>query len=167
MQRKSNVPNDCGREPGAKECTLADLGLDPVEEQLLAITRHVFQSFAVPGTQGWLNGLALAEQAFGHDGPRLFARLVDALLAVRATRRSCFIFNSPMCPCCSKVVTEHERRLITALSAIRRGLIGRARTELMMLCEGAEAGAVIHALVALSRHLPTPDEKKSLSIAIQ
>jgi len=165
VQRKTKNANSCGREPGEKECTLVSLGLDRIEAQLLAIARHIFQSFATPGTQGWLNGLGRAEYAFCFDGPQLFARVVEVLQAVRMSRTSCFIFNSPMCPCCANVVTEHERRLILALAAMRRGQIGRVRTELMMLCEGAETGAVIHALMTLSRHMPTPEEQPTLSRA--
>ncbi|MEM9319595.1 MAG: hypothetical protein AAGA70_11400 [Pseudomonadota bacterium] len=155
MQKKTE--HDCGRRPCSKEWAVAKLGLDPIEEQFLEIARHIFQSFATPATQGWINGLMRAQHAFGHDGPFLFARIVDALQAVRCARSSCFMFNSATCPCCAKIATEHERRLILAFAAIRRGQMGCARTELMMLCEGAETAQAVRALHLLATHLPSPD----------
>jgi len=167
VREKPENRDDCGRQPGPKECALSSLGLDPIETQILDITRHVFQSYAAPNTQAWLNGLAYARRAFGYSGPQAFALVVDVLQAVRTSRTSCFIFNSPTCPCCAGVVTEHERRLILAFAAIRRGEVGRVRTELMMLCEGAPTGAVIRALIALSGHLATPDAKQDTKRVLQ
>ncbi|MFW5654886.1 MAG: hypothetical protein ACOCYW_04470 [Roseicyclus sp.] len=143
-------PRRCGRRPDAKDRDLRDLGLDLEEEIALNIARLFFQSFAAPESSAWMAALAEAEARFGpRDGPILAARILAALQAVRKSRRSTFLFNSPACPGCAAVATEHERRLMRALSALRRGDRGTARLEAMMLCEGNRLDAVLGALAAL------------------
>lgn len=146
--------HNCGRHPDPKDRYLSELGLALEEEITLTIARLFFQSFASPEGNTWIAAMAEAEGRFGYrDGPIVAARLLAALQAIRRSRTSTFMFNSPVCPCCAAIVTEHERRLMGALSAIRRGDRGTARIEVMMLCEGNRLEVVLAALAALGKAL--------------
>lgn len=136
---------------------LDSAGLDPHEITVLALTRFYFQSFAMPQSHAWIHCLEMAQAQYGEaDGLVLAGRILSALKAVRSTRRSLFCFNSPTCHGCASVLTEHERRLIVSLAALRRGQDGTARTELMMLCEGNDTADVISAFIHLAEALPQP-----------
>ena len=151
----TNARACCGRLPTPKETQLADAQLDDVEKNILAISRFFFQSFAAPQSQGWMAALDLAEATFGDlDGPIIATRLLTAMRAVRYSRVSVFAFNCQTCDTCAGILTEQERRLISALQAIRNGQIGRAQTELLMLCEGNDITQVIGAMTRLSIALP-------------
>lgn len=149
----------CGRPFDEKDILRDAAGLDAIEDTVLTIARHYFQSFAVPQSQAWMNAINLAEQAFGRqDGGQIAARVMSVLRAMRGARRSTFMFNSPGCKGCSAVLSEHERRLIGAFAALRRGALGQARVEAMMLCEGNATDALIYEMRALSAALPAPPQ---------
>ena len=151
-------PTSCGRETSVREFALHEAGFDDVETHVLHLVRFFFQSFAMPNTQAWMNGLDLSEQVFGDvEGPSIALRIVDVLRGVRYARRSTFMFNSPTCTCCAAHVTEHEGRLIRAFANVLRGRIGAAQTELMMLCEGNDTTYSIGALVRLSKRVSAPE----------
>ncbi|MEM1273619.1 MAG: hypothetical protein AAGF88_07375 [Pseudomonadota bacterium] len=137
------------------------VGVDAIETHLLTIARHVFQSFSNPASQGWLTALQRAQLAFGNQGPDIFARLLDVLQSIRCARTSCFMFNAPTCAHCAQIATEHERRMLVAIASIRRDNVGRARAELMMLCEGASTQAVLAAIERLIAVLPAPERHVS------
>lgn len=144
----------CGRQPDPKDCHLAELRLTPEEQIALTLARLFFQSFAGTRPNGWVTAMAEAEARFGdRDGPIVAARLLAALQAIRRSRRSVFMFNSPACPGCSAIATEHERRMMRALSALRRGKATAAYAEIVMLCEGQGADRVLSTLSALGRAL--------------
>lgn len=144
----------CGRQPDPKDCFVADLRLTLEEQIALTLARLFFQSFAGARSDGWVAAMAEAEARFGHrDGPIVAARLLAALQAIRQSRRSVFMFNSPACPGCAAIATEHERRMMRALSALRRGEVTAARAEIVMLCEGRGDDRVLRALTALGRAL--------------
>lgn len=144
----------CGRQPDPKDCYVADLRLTLEEQIALTLARLFFQSFAGARTDGWVAAMAEAEARFGYrNGPIVAARLLAALQAIRRSRISVFMFNSPACPGCSAIATEHERRMMRALSALRRGEATAARAEIVMLCEGRGADRVVSALYALGRAL--------------
>lgn len=145
---------DCGRNPSDKDCYVKDLDLTPSEEAVLKISRYYFQSFACPESHAWIRAMIEAEDRFGYEnGPRVAARTLAALQAVRNARQSDFIFNAPDCPGCALIATEQERRMMLSLAAIRRGDVGRARMEIMMLCEGTGVSYVLSAMGAVSRVL--------------
>ncbi|MEL6953382.1 MAG: hypothetical protein AAFN09_00125 [Pseudomonadota bacterium] len=144
----------CGRPVEDKDSLRAEAGLDTAEHGILDIARFYFSSFAHPDSQAWMAGLDTAQALFGDDGPRIAARVMDVLRAMRCARRSTFMFNAPTCPGCSRILTEHERRLIQGFAALRRGAMGQARVEAMMLCEGNPTGALLDAMQALADVLP-------------
>ena len=96
----------------------------------------------------------VARQACGDQGAGFAMKVFEAMKAVRTTRKSTFTFSSPTCPGCSEILTEHERRMLLALAAIRVGKIGVAQLELMMLCEGNDVGHVIEAFAAVADAMP-------------
>lgn len=131
----------------------------------LGLARHLFQSFAVPESQGWLRAMHLAEARFGPDiaGPLCFD-LVASVQAMRQCRSGVFRFSNPDCPCCRDVVTPHERLLLSVLHALENGRADEARAHAVLLCEGAEPApflAVAARLVARHAALPCPPRGKS------
>ncbi|EET47261.1 hypothetical protein [Thalassobium sp. R2A62] len=152
---KSSTNLHCNRVLQSKEIMLSDADLDAVEAHILTIARFYFQSFAVPESHSWIGALQESEAAFGDiKGPLVGTRLLGALMAVRQARKSVYCFNSPTCPDCAAIVTEHERRFTTAIRAIRTGRKGHAKTELMMLCEGNDTRPSLDALTRLVSVLP-------------
>ncbi|KJZ18572.1 hypothetical protein [Loktanella sp. S4079] len=145
----------CYRTPLPKEIFRKDADFDEIESQLLTVMRLYFQAFAAPESHAWIGAMDWAEAQFGPtQGPIIAARVLAALMGVRRTRQSVFRFSSPTCPDCAAIVTEHERRFMAAVCAVRRGQVGAAQTELMMLCEGNDTGRTIDALKALRAVLP-------------
>ncbi|WP_461425888.1 hypothetical protein [Gymnodinialimonas sp.] len=145
----------CGRKLDPKEILVADAGLDRDEVAILTLTRFYFQSFAVPQTHAWIGALEHTQAHFGEAHGLLVAgRVLGAIKVMRSTRRSVFCFNSPTCPGCAAILTEHERRMIRSLAALRCGRDGLARTELMMLCEGNDTDDVLAAFRVLAQALP-------------
>ena len=151
----NNANMHCNRVLQPKEIMRTDARHDEVEGDLLTIARFYFQSFALPDSQAWIGGIGWAETSFGDvEGPLIGTRLLCALMAVRHARRSVYCFNSPTCPDCAAIVTEHERRFMSAVHAVRKGRMGQARTELMMLCEGNDTDPALDALTRLASVLP-------------
>ncbi|AXI46743.1 hypothetical protein C1J03_12355 [Sulfitobacter sp. SK012] len=149
------IPTDhntrCHRVPSPKETLCKSAGFDNHEHILLTAARLYFQSFAEPHSQSWMQALSLTQVHFGQfDGPIIAIRLLTALQAMRCTRRSIFGFNAPQCATCSKVLTEHERRFMTAIQSVRRGQNSVAQLEIMLLCEGNETEHVLAAFIDLS-----------------
>jgi hypothetical protein len=158
----------CRRRPGPKEIWRDEAGLDACEHTLLTCSRFYFQSFAEPASQGWLRALSTTDAFFGvQQGPIVAVRLLTAMQAMRLRRRSIFQFSHPQCAHCAEVLTEHERRFMTALKASRCGDTATAQLELMMLCEGADTTDVQAALIDLATVLtsPTPAKKEMRYVA--
>ncbi|NNV96023.1 hypothetical protein GTF97_18685 [Roseobacter sp. HKCCD8767] len=57
---------------------------------------------------------------------------------------------------CSALLTEHERRFMAALTAVRYGRSGHARLELMMLCEGNDIEEVFKSFAVIADAMPEP-----------
>lgn len=160
----TNAQSHCNRQPLPKEILLKDAGFDDVEENILTLARFFFQTFAVPHSQSWMQGLDMAEAVFGETvGPMVAMRMLDALRGVRYARKSVYCFNSPTCKGCAIVVTEHERRFMAAFHSIRTGQAGHAQTEMMMLCEGNSTTQAIGALTRLAMLLPPLKARTGLS----
>ena len=154
----------CNRQPGDKDTYVNLAGLDYTELALLEVTRFYLQSYATEYSQSWILGLTASEKYFGIEGgARVGVRLLLALQEMRFARRSVFVFNAAECLGCSKYLSEHERRLITSIAALRRGKFGLARAEIMMLCEGHDTSSTLSALSELVILLP--QFKKTVSEA--
>jgi len=152
MMIQSN--EDCGRTMAPKDCLLSDLQLDRDMQGVLRLTRLYMQTFAMPDTMAWVAALANAEEIYGTDhGPQIAVQCLRALQSVRRSRRSVFQFNSPTCPTCAAIVTEHERRLMNAIVGCQTCTEGQARLELMMLCEGNDIDRAIAEIMELNIRL--------------
>ena len=150
---------NCSRHPGQKEIYVNSAGLDQIEFALLEIARFYLQTYAVAASHSWILGLKAAEKHFGIEvGARVGVRLLLALQEMRFARRSVFSFNSPQCVGCSKYLSEHERRLMTSISALRSGRLGLAQAEMMMLCEGYDTSAALSAFTELAEMLPNLEQ---------
>ena len=150
-------PNDvCFRVIQGKEIQRSKAGLDDDEDVLLTLARCYFETFAMPETQSWMRCFDLAACHFGADtGAVVSQRLLFALQAMRCSRRSVFGFNAPHCKGCSKIMTEHERRLMTVIKSTRHKQFGTMRMELMMLCEGNDTALAETCFDSLCAALPT------------
>ena len=154
MSPSRNGPH-CQRIAGPKEISRDDACLDFSEDTLLTASRYYFQSFACPESQGWLRALSVTQIYFGDQvGPSIAVKLLTAMQAMRCTRRSMFQFNAPDCVRCSEILTEHERRFMAALQAIRFNDLNTAGLEIMLLCEGFESEHVVDTFKDLSNVLP-------------
>jgi len=153
----------CGRVPEDKETLLEDAGLDPFEMLTLQMLRFFFQTFACPASHSWVYAMDVARQACGEQGGAFALKVLDAMKAVRTTRKSTFTFSSPTCPGCSEILTEHERRMMCALAAVRVGKIGVARLELLMLCEGNDVEPVIDAFEIISDAMPQRQSQEAMA----
>lgn len=137
-----------------KDAHLNDLDMLPADQMVLQIARLYMQSVAQPASMAWMAALTGATEAFTiAHGPQIAVRTLEALQSVRMSRRSMFQFNSPTCPCCSQIVTEHERRFMAALRCARSGEPGHAKLELMMLCEGNDTDPALDAMERLNTQI--------------
>ncbi|MEP3329760.1 hypothetical protein [Sedimentitalea sp.] len=141
----------CLRQLSDKESLVIHADFHPDELSSLIVIRRFCQSFASNGNDAWICGFAAAEEIWGEDeGAKIAHRLMHVLQAMRASRTSVFSFSSPTCPICSQVLTEHERRLITAIRYARQSQPERAGLQLLMLCEGNPTERVMDQLRKLS-----------------
>lgn len=115
--------------------TTEDLTTEEVD--CLLIARLFFASFAAPQSQAWMRAFDEAKKRFyGEQGLTVAHSVLKVLRAVRSSRVSVFRFNSPYCANCCTQLSEHEQRVMTAITAMRAGRQGQARIELILLCEG-------------------------------
>lgn len=137
--------------------TVDELGLTSIDLTVLTIARYVFISFNRPKSQAWFSAFELAEAQFGaFVGPLIGLRVAGAVREMSQSRKSCFRFNSPACPCCRNKVTPGERYLMAAISAVREHRSTEADIYLMMATEGGQSDAFRASLVALAEVLPQP-----------
>ena len=152
----------CNRRPSKKDTYVNSAGLDHTEVAVLEIARFYLQTFAIEHSQSWILGLKASEKHFGIEGgARVGVRFLLALQEMRFARRSVFSFNAPQCAGCSKYLSEHERRLIMSIAALRRGRFGLAQAEMMMLCEGQDTSATLTAFSELIILLPQVEQTVS------
>lgn len=134
----------CGRAPESKETLVADAGLDRLDAACLEIARCFFATFAAPESQNWICAFSIARGLFTlQDGANIALQLLKLLQAVRQSRVSVFQFNSANCSGCARWLTEHERRLMKAITELRRGHQERALLQMMLLCEGNDTNRVM------------------------
>ncbi|WP_299970321.1 hypothetical protein [uncultured Roseobacter sp.] len=144
----------CHRNAARKEDLVENAGLDAREIACLGILRLFISTFAEPKSQNWMRALGQADDAFGIvEGPVIARRLILLLQAVRCSRRSVFMFSNPDCDGCARVLTEHERRLISAIQSFRLGRPEQAQLQLMMLCEGNSTRLALDRLADLMKVL--------------
>lgn len=154
-----SFPDACTRKPTLKETTVERSGAEQCEIACIRIARYFFCNFSQPHSQSWSQAFSYAEEAFDYSNGPVIASLVSKVLqAVRRSRRSTFMYNNPSCENCARILTEHERRLLSALCEIRRGRLERADLELMLLCEGNDYSAATMWLRELALALPTMSE---------
>lgn len=135
-----------------KDSLLKELDLSCAYQPVLQILRLYLQSVAEPGSLAWMAALAGAEEAYDRTyGPQIAVRVLTVMQRVRVSRRSVFDFNSPVCPTCSQIVSEHERRFMIALDCAGDGRLGQAQMELIMLCEGNDVDEALSAMDDLNR----------------
>ena len=147
----------CTRRPMDGDCYVSELQLTPDEEMVLRLARIFFHSFTQPDSQAWVPAFAEAQEVFGSDQGLIIAgRILNALKAIRGIRRSPFMFNSPSCLGCSRIATEQERRMMSAIALIRLGDVERAESELILLCESQETGTALRTIKSLSGALAPP-----------
>ena len=149
--------DNCGRRPGPKDCNIEDMGLTLSEVAVLRIARLYFMSFSGYSDTAWIGAGTEAQAVFGEvRGSLVAAGVLGMLNAIRRSRRSTFIYNSPICAFCCTILTEHERRMMTALRAMRTHEIGRAQVEILMLCEGNGTNVALNAMSALAEVIAEP-----------
>lgn len=152
--------DNCGRRPGPKDCNVEDMGLTLSEIAVLRIARLYFMSFTGCGDTAWIGAGTEAQAEFGESrGSLVAARVLGMLTAIRTPRRTVFVYNAPTCAFCCTILTEHERRMMTALRAVRTGEIGRAQVEILMLCEGNGSDVVFDAVSALAEIIAEPGSR--------
>lgn len=144
----------CHRTPDSKETIVADACLDTLEETCLEVVRHIFVTFAAPASQSWIRAFSIASDVFGtQEGANIALQLTKLLQAVRQSRTSVFQFNSADCSGCARLLTEHERRLMKAITEKRQGHQERAVLQMMLLCEGNSTDCVMTELTKLVQSL--------------
>ena len=143
-----NSPTSCpGENPGRP---LSDLGYRFEEQAVLTLSRYYFASFAAPQSQGWLGAVRTSKELFGSKaGPNVAVGVLEAVQAMRSTRQSCFVFNSPQCPCCANYVTSHEQSFMSTLRALARRNHEAATAHANLLCEFGDVSDFLSALCAL------------------
>lgn len=148
---KSNDHGCSNRQRLEKEIRVVDAGLDVGETTLLELVRLYCKGFVEPQSEAWMVAFRLAAEIFPPAGSADIAWKTSQMVqAMRCSRRSCFMFNSPTCPGCSKFMTEHERQLMGVLVATRCGRRGEATTHAMLICEGNNTEALMKAAQILS-----------------
>ena len=132
--------------------TVEQAGLDRAECAVLNLSRCFFCSFSEPMSQAWQHAIVATNGAkdFGLGAAQL-GLVLEMVLTMRRTRRSCFQFNSPFCEFCSEILSEHERQLIGTLAAFREGRHGSAKIHAMLLCEGNDATQFLNATFELAK----------------
>lgn len=127
------------------------------------IARYFFQSFAQPGTEGWVRAISGAEQVMGHDdGPRVVCAVLRAVQAMRQARQNHFHFSNPDCPGCAARLCWHERLFLNVFRAVRRGRDADAEAHAMLLCEGNATDGLVEAMQQLSDALPSAPVRPSV-----
>ncbi|MEQ8429778.1 MAG: hypothetical protein RLN94_15105 [Roseovarius sp.] len=148
-------------QPENGDIPLASARLDRSERDCLALARRFFQLLANPDADDRQNAIERVAGSFGADhGLAVAWAMSDLLREIRQSRRSTFYFSNPDCPGCARLITEHERRLVAALAALRRGRRSAAHVEVMLLCEGNPDETVLDGLARLADLLPPPDRHK-------
>ncbi|WP_353475619.1 hypothetical protein PVT71_23805 (plasmid) [Salipiger sp. H15] len=149
----------CGRGPvGPSDLT----GLGQTDLVVLMIARYFFQSFAHPGTEGWVRAISGAEQVMGREaGPQVVCAVLRAVQQMRSARRNHFHFSNPDCPGCAARLCGHERLFLNVFRSVRRGRMADAEAHAMMLCEGNPAEGLVAAMADLCVALPTAPVRPS------
>lgn len=143
------------------ERPVAGAGFDRVERDCLALARRFFQLMGNPDAPERQQAMERVAGKFGADhGLAVAWAMSDLLREIRTSRRATFYFSNPDCPGCARIMTEHERRLVTALAATRRRRRSAAHVEAMLLCEGNPDETVLEGLARLADLLPPPDRQE-------
>lgn len=130
-----------------------DTKFDPLERHTMTLARLLFLSFHQPKTQSWKQAFQLSDSLFGkYAGAVLAKAVMDMVDSLRAARTSGFAYCDPFCSKCSPFLTNEERYFLDVLHYVRRGKERDARTQAMLLCEGADTGPFIASVRVFVRH---------------
>jgi len=101
-------------------------------------------SYAEPASLAWEGAVEICERDFGTErGPAIALTVMKCLKTLRMVRTGGFNFINPACPCCREKLSDHELAFMRLLAA-ERARDGIARqTQLLVLCEGADATALL------------------------
>jgi len=130
------------------------LRLDRYERQVLEVVRYILVAFVEPDTEAWMQAFWLAERKFpSPHGAKIAYGIVVALRLARDVRTDPMLPGDPLQPSEPNgmpAMNDCERHFLTALHAMRRNDIPRARVAALLLCEGAPADDVLTALERLA-----------------
>lgn len=126
------------------------LGFDPFEAGVLAITRHFMTGFDAPHLQAWQTGFAVAVERWGQDIGLNAAYAVLKLVQALRRARYDFEYNDPLCTNARVWVTADEARLMRMLHHMRRDQTNDARDTLDKLTKGRMDPQVIRAGLTLA-----------------
>lgn len=143
----------CAPRPGT--VPVANLGLDDLEQGVLAVLRHFLTSFSQPETQAWTTAFSIASERWGvAEGPRLAQGLLAVLQALMTCRDAGIRFSNPMCAGCRLRVTADEASFMTMLHCMRRDRTAEARAALADLTFGRMDSGLIQSSLALAARFP-------------
>jgi hypothetical protein len=146
---------DCYGHSPSQDQTLDESGLDADEIGILAISRHYFQTFALPESQGWLHAMVIAADRFAqHGGPEVAYATLAAVQAMRHARTTVFHYSNPLCLHCRNVITGDECQFMATLRTIRQTQRAQSLTHAIILCEGGGTSAFLGACAALAALMP-------------
>lgn len=157
MKDRSHKKCPSGRLLAKGEQLLEHAGFDVAEKNVLRLTRAFILSMADRKNPRRNQNLQDATSRFDPEQADEITHAVVGLLgSVRKARQAPFFYSNPNCLNCRKILTEHERRLIEALAATRRGQRSKAYTQIMLICEGNPDDEVHHSMRRLADLLPLP-----------
>ena len=141
--------------PPSDAMQVSDTGLDAFEISMLAVLRHFCTSFCTPQSHAWMTAYGIATERWGiSDGPKAAQCLLAVAEAMRRSRPTMFVFSNPTCLTCRAHITPNERQFMQVIHAARRSNLGVARTAAMMLCEGGDTQAFVHAALTMAGLFP-------------
>ena len=148
-QRKNRSTPCCDTAQNRAHYARADQ-LHPFEGKILTIARCFFQTFACPGGQSWMDSFKMADVYFkSEDAAQMALGILNIVQTMRIARNSTFQFSNPLCPGCARLMTETERQLTSALSAVRLGQRSTAHIHALLLTEGNDTGPMLNAMQEL------------------
>lgn len=128
----------------------SDLSLDDFERGTLTVARHLFQTYAAPESQCWMDAFMAAERAFQPPFGATIAHAISLLVnELRTARQRTFTFYEAGHAFADTAMTREERYLIQTIQLIRSGAYSGARTQAMLLCDGGDCSGVLAAIERL------------------
>lgn len=135
---------------------LADSGLDPFEEGLLPLLRHLICACRVPQSQSWHRAFVIAGESMGEvQGLAVAHGLWPLVQAVHRHRGRGFQCHDPLDIDRRTLLTRDEEHLLRALHHMRRDQTPAARDAVEDLCGGQMDPDVIRAGLSFAHRFPS------------